>query len=181
MGRSIYLDFGANAGETVADQLASASVDQCWAFEPNPELAAALRIRFAGQAVEVQEKAAWVENGTQPLYLGHPLSSTLMTGKVTLENWPQYAITYDRSVEVETIDTAQWIIDTVRPEDNVIMKMDIEGAEYVVLQRVIDTGAIDLIDELRCEFHPERFPKFEPVHDQLIEDLRARTKLVLWI
>lgn len=180
MGRSIYIDFGANAGDTIAAHLASTRVDHCWGFEPNPTLAQALRERFAAQAVEIVEMAAWIGSGILPLYLGHPLSSTIVSGKVALENHPQYAIGYKRSVDVATVDTATWLYGHVRRDDTVTVKMDIEGAEYPVLRRLLETGAIDLIDELRCEFHAERFPAYQAVHEQLVEDVASRTRLIMW-
>jgi FkbM family methyltransferase len=179
--RSIYLDFGANAGDTLADHIAANDVDLSWGFEPNPMLAGALRSRFAEERVEIIEMAAWTENGVLPLFLGnHPLSSTLLPGKVPLENFPQFVITYDRSVEVQTLDTAAWLREHVLADDFVIAKMDIEGAEYPVLRRLLDTGTIDLIDELRCEFHPERFPAHARDHDRLVCEVERRTRLVKW-
>nr|WP_255714243.1 FkbM family methyltransferase [Pelagibacterium xiamenense] len=174
------MDFGANDGSTVAAYLAAAKVDLCYAFEPNPTLAAALRLRFDGQGVEVVEKAAWDRDGTMPLYLGHSQSSTLLTGKVPLDNYPEYVITYDASVDVVTLDTAKWLRETIRPGDEVVMKMDIEGSEYVVLPKLIEGGEIDMIAELRCEFHPERFPAYQGLHGDLVKDLASRTRLVEW-
>ena len=180
MGRSIYIDLGANTGDTIAAHMASSVVDFCWGFEPNPELAAQARRRFEGRQVEIIEMAAWVGQGVLPLYLGHPLSSTLLPGKVALNDYPQYAVTYDTSVEVRTFDTALWLREHVFDDDHVTVKMDIEGAEYLVLRRLLDSGAIHLIDELRCEFHAGRFPAFEAVHDGLVQEVALHTKLVFW-
>lgn len=181
MSRSVYLDFGANAGDTIADYQASARPDLCWGFEPNPRLAEALRARFADQPVQIIEQAVWTEEGTMPLYLGHPLSSTLLEGKVALEYFPQYAITYDEAVEVGTVDIARWLREHVRADDFVSVKMDIEGAEYAVLQHLLDDGAIDLVDELRCEFHAARFPHLAHRHDQILRDVASRTRLLHWV
>ncbi|WP_407648194.1 FkbM family methyltransferase [Devosia rhodophyticola] len=160
--------------------MASSTTDFCWGIEPNPRLCAVLRQRFAGQPVEILEYAAWISAGTMPLYLGDPVSSTLLEGKVTLENYPQFAITYDESVAVQTLDTAQWLNDHVTNDDAVIVKMDIEGAEYQVLRHLLDSGAIELINELRCEFHAERFPASAGDHDRIVAEVGARTKLVIW-
>lgn len=180
MGRSIYIDLGANTGDTIAAHMASSVVDFCWGFEPNPDLADQARRRFEGQPVEIIEMAAWVGEGVLPLYLGHPLSSTLLPGKVALEDYPEYAIGYEKSVEVRTFDTAQWLREHVFDDDHVIAKMDIEGAEYQVLRHLLDSGDISLIDELRCEFHVGRFPDFEEVHQGLVQAVAARTKLIDW-
>lgn len=180
MGRSIYIDFGANTGDTISAHMASSVVDFCWGFEPNPSLAAQARRRFEGQPVEIIEMAAWVGEGVLPLYLGHPLSSTLLPGKVALDDYPEYAVTYETSVEVRTFDTALWLRQHVLDEDDVTVKMDIEGAEYLVLQRLLDSGDIHLIDELRCEFHVGRFPAFEDVHHRLVREVASHTNLVDW-
>jgi hypothetical protein len=50
----------------------------------------------------------------------------------------------------------------------------------VVLPHLLQTGAIERVDELRCEFHHERFPTYTPIHDGLLQELAARTKLVEW-
>ena len=39
-----------------------------------------------------------------------------------------------------------------------LMKVDIEGAEIEVLNRLMDTGAIDLIDHVIVETHEEQMP-----------------------
>jgi FkbM family methyltransferase len=180
MGRSIYIDFGANTGDTIAAHMAASAVDFCWGFEPNPHLADHARRRFEGQPVQIIEMAAWISEGVLPLYLGHPLSSTLLPGKVALEYYPEYAITYENSVDVRTFDTARWLREHVRDEDEVIVKMDIEGAEYQVLRHLLDSGDLHLIDELRCEFHVGRFPAFEEVHHRLVREVASHTRLVDW-
>ncbi|WMT92605.1 FkbM family methyltransferase [Pelagibacterium sp. H642] len=180
MKRRLYLDLGANNGDTIAAELASSRIDFCWGFEPNPQLASKLRQRFKDDPVEIVEAAAWIVEGVRPLYLGHPLSSTLLAGKVALPDYPEFAITYEVSVDVRTVDTAGWLRDHIPDGDAITMKMDIEGAEYEVLQRLLESGEIDRIDELRCEFHPERFPAYSRNHDQLVQAVEARTRLVQW-
>ena len=51
------------------------------------------------------------------------------------------------------IDLARFITETFRPEDYLILKLDIEGAEYDVLERLTETRAIEWLDELYVEFH----------------------------
>lgn len=180
MSRSIYLDFGANEGDTIAAHLSSHETNFCWGFEPNPRLAARLRERFKDAPVEIVEAAAWTSDTVLPLYLGHPLSSTLMTGKVPLENYPQFVIDYSEWVNVAAIDTARWIRAHLSEKDVIIAKMDIEGAEYEVLPSLLESGVVDLLTELRCEFHPERFPQHARQHDELLRQLEAKTRLIHW-
>jgi FkbM family methyltransferase len=67
--------------------------------------------------------------------------------------------THDMAVQkfdVVAMDFAKWLPTVARPVDYVYVKLDIEGAEFAVLERLMETGAIHLIDELSIEFH-ERF------------------------
>ena len=52
-----------------------------------------------------------------------------------------------------TIDASQFILDHVKQDDFVIVKMDIENAEWLVLDKLEKTGALSLIDELFVELH----------------------------
>ena len=56
-------------------------------------------------------------------------------------------------IQVESIDFARFLKSTAEESDRVIVKLDIEGSEYEVLNHLINTGAIYLIDDLICEFH----------------------------
>ena len=57
-------------------------------------------------------------------------------------------------VEVAAIDIAQFILDLkVRPEDFVVMKMDIESQEYIIMRHLLQKGLLCLIDELYIEWH----------------------------
>ena len=55
----------------------------------------------------------------------------------------------------KAIDMADFLQRRVAASDFVVMKMDIEGAEYAVLPHLLATGAIDLVDELFVEVHTE--------------------------
>ena len=57
------------------------------------------------------------------------------------------------TVQVPAIDFAGWLMRNVKLEDYVVVKMDIESAEYAVLPRMLATGAACLVDELYLECH----------------------------
>ncbi len=175
--RSVYVDLGANIGDTVHAELATRRHDAVWAFEPHPRLAAHLRARFP-RLVNVIEKAAWIADGQTSLYLGHDLSSTIVEGKVALAGFPEFAIDYSASATVETVDFSRWLRENIARSDHLILKVDIEGAEYRLLEYLVESGEIDLVTELRCEFHCDRFPQFILQHDRILESVSRRTKLV---
>jgi hypothetical protein len=57
-------------------------------------------------------------------------------------------------VTVESIDFSQWLKRTVAPDDYVILSMDIEGAEYDVLDKMLQDGAFKHVDRLYVESTP---------------------------
>lgn len=68
---------------------------------------------------------------------------------------------------VECLDFATWLR-RFEGYEEVIVKLDIEGAEYPVLERLLETGAIKIITWLFVEFHPGRFPDGFQRRDKLL-------------
>ena len=68
------------------------------------------------------------------------------------------------ATEVKTVDFSCWLQNMYVQHSNgaepfIAVKMDIEGAEYDVLERMIETGAINMVDVLAIEYHARRFPE----------------------
>lgn len=55
--------------------------------------------------------------------------------------------------EVETINLSKWIMDTFSSEDYLVLKMDIEGIEYKIIDHMVQNEVFKIIDELKIEFH----------------------------
>ncbi|GJV27716.1 putative methyltransferase FkbM, methyltransferase type protein 11 [Tanacetum coccineum] len=64
--------------------------------------------------------------------------------------------------EIQGFDFAEWLKDTVTEQDFVVMKMDVEGTEFDLIPRLIETGAICLVDEVFLECHYNRWQKCCP-------------------
>ncbi|GJN31198.1 hypothetical protein PR202_gb19563 [Eleusine coracana subsp. coracana] len=91
---------------------------------------------------------------------------------------------------VPAFDLAEWMTRTFSEQDYVVVKMDVEGAEFDLVPRMLDTGAICLVDELFLECHYNRWqrccpgvrsPKYRNTYDeclQLFTQLRNRGVLV---
>lgn len=60
---------------------------------------------------------------------------------------------FDTTVTVNCIDFAAWIKQHYCAEDYIVLKLDIEGAEYQVLQHMLDSGVLSWIDQLYVEWH----------------------------
>lgn len=126
--------------------------------------------------------AAWVKNETLTFQIHRGM------GKIQTM---QYACDYDGKVEkIQGFDLAEWLKNTVSRNDFVVMKMDVEGAEFDLIPRLFESGAICLVDELFLECHYNRWqrccpgqrsPKYERTYEQclaLFHSLRRRGVLV---
>jgi len=58
-------------------------------------------------------------------------------------------------MDIECIDFSEWIYNNLDKENYNVLKLDIEGAEYEVLNKLITTGAIQYIKLLCIEWHPQ--------------------------
>lgn len=91
---------------------------------------------------------------------------------------------------IQGFDFALWLKSMVGEMDYVVVKMDVEGNEFNLIPRLIETGAICLIDEMFLECHYNRWqrccpgkrsPKYQKTYSQCLElllTLRKRGVLV---
>lgn len=80
--------------------------------------------------------------------------------------------------KIRGFDFAHWLKSTVSERDFVVVKMDVEGTEFALIPKLVQTGAIVLIDEIFLECHYNRWqkccpgkrsPKFRKTYAQCLE------------
>jgi len=59
-----------------------------------------------------------------------------------------------KDTSVPVVDVVTWISLNFKEEDFVFLKVDVEGAEFAILQGLLDIGKFGLIDALYLECHP---------------------------
>ena len=152
------MDCGSNTCKVLGERIERGLETEFFAFEPQPELAGCVeeaRRRHPGVAIRFFPKAVWVRDGTMDFYLAtvwgpnHRGGSTLLAGHTR----NPAKVDYSRSVTVECIDFSRWIRRNFDRRDHLVVKMDIEGAEYPVLEKMVADGTIDSVKELIVEFH----------------------------
>ncbi|XP_038050935.1 uncharacterized protein LOC119724099 [Patiria miniata] len=60
-------------------------------------------------------------------------------------------LSYRKTIPV--IDLSQWIVDNFSKDDYIIFKLDVEGAEYAILRKMIDNNVMAYIDKFYGEYH----------------------------
>ncbi|GMG98177.1 hypothetical protein Nepgr_000017 [Nepenthes gracilis] len=64
--------------------------------------------------------------------------------------------------KIRGFDFASWLKSTFSERDFLVVKMDVEGTEFHLIPRLIESGAICLIDEMFLECHYNRWQKCCP-------------------
>ena len=132
----IVIDLGC-AGRDAADSLAvlaeEYSPDIIYGFDPSRQLLHDVRHRIGDADVVLERKAAWVVNG-EISFCEDGSASRIGPGSM-----------------VEVFDFSDWL--RRLQADEIIVKMDIEGAEVPVLRKMVADGTDLLVDELLVEWH----------------------------
>lgn len=172
--KQIFIDCGTHFGEGLDYFIKRLGVDETWeihSFEANPSTYNAftdkqkyqkLACSFYNLAVSDSKGRVTFNRETPKNY-----PETFMMGGVSsfmpISEWNPFGTfkeNYSNSVEVESFDLSEFIskIET----DNIFCKMDIEGAEFQVLEKMITDKTILKVKEIWIEFHEEFFNNPKP-------------------
>lgn len=83
-------------------------------------------------------------------------------GHLHLQNNSMATASNAKSRVVETIDFSEWLETNVHEDDFVVVKLDVEEAEYAILDRLLTKGTLCLVDELYMEVHFNRRQRTSP-------------------
>lgn len=177
MERHLLIDLGCNHGKYTSAYLDAHPDAIAYGFEPNPKLKSEMKrleTTYPFRFFHVPE-AAWISKGVMKFYLAavSDRGSTLVHGKRTTN--------YAHPINVPTVNFSKWLRNTVSLDDFVHLKVDIEGAEYDVLERMIADGTIDLVDEMHVEFHLIKIDNKHinaERHCALVQALKERVNII---
>lgn len=160
--KGLFLDCGGHVGESIMHfkktPLYSNMKWDIHTFEPYEELADKMLCRD-DKDVTLHRSAVWTHDGEIDFYLTDGRSdyygvedvpwgsSTLMKEKTSGNVNP------DRKETVPCVDIAAFTEKHGKDADLIILKMDIEGAEYDVLEHMLETGVMNKINVLMIEYH----------------------------
>ncbi|TPX38011.1 hypothetical protein SmJEL517_g00002 [Synchytrium microbalum] len=176
--RCVFVDLGAGRADTLRvflrERDAKFSYDypipywahyttcEIYLFEANPRFTADLRraeslYRSRGFNVTVfPEHACTDYDGIATLYLDEKNKDNDYW-LTSCHNKATSLYSQGRPINVTAIDIASWLAASFKPEDYVLVKMDIEKAEFFVLPRMVEVHADTVVDTLMVELHPYDF------------------------
>lgn len=155
----IAIDCGASIGD-VTEELVKKGAEVC-CFEANPVTFEFLSKRFGSNpSVQCFQKAVSDRAGKARFYLHEDFDGSdeklrTANGSSLLEF--KGNVRKDQPIEVETIDLCAFIESLDREIG--LLKIDIEGAEIEVINRLIDTGLYKKARVILAETHERKIPE----------------------
>jgi len=212
VGRNVFLDCGACQGDTLEMFFHKGSIPgritlnaefripfeydpstfTVYAFEANPQHSPTLtklERQFKNLQV-IKETALWTHESTVELMI--PTMYDPPEGSTQAPNPHQGASLLGshrdlakgmKKVSVPTIDFSAWVREHIKATDFVMMKMNMEGAEYEVLRKMIWEGTLNLVNKAWIWFHsyalPDGWPKdFDRVVNHLMQTKSSCTEMI---
>jgi FkbM family methyltransferase len=130
--------------------------------------------------VELTRAAVWNRDGTisyTELEGERSWDSTVVTDKTMHREWEVGHIE-----QVACVDASRIVRELARawPHQQIVLKIDAEGAEFTILDRLLETGDARLIDRALVEWHDHRLPGGYAVARQRLTR-RWPTRLERWV
>lgn len=170
----IYIDCGFWQGRALEIYQERKIVNGDWtiyAFEPNPDIEVEKNVKKFDLPIQLIKKAVWTSNGKVTFEIGGRPDSGSVRGTGGHDS--------PKLIQVESLDFSEFVKNL--PDEGIICNMDIEGAEFPVLNKMIEEGTIEKISILEIEFHHRLVEKYtkEDAEELIDELVRHGVKVIL--
>jgi len=155
---NIYIDCGVNKGSDI-NMFRKMYNEEEWriiGFEPAPDCLKFLKTQKPEgwlDNIELIEAGVADRNGKMTFYEGkQTVSGSLRSDKTSYMR--------GTTVTVDVVDFAEFL-DQFSEDDYIIVSMDIEGGEYDVIDHLIRTDKLKMINEIYVEYHTTKLKNNE--------------------
>lgn len=193
--KNILLDLGTHYGQGLREFITRFKVDSSWCvytFEANPVTFKKFTNDFFHLTPYVKAYNMAVSNhyGTIDINLETPPNEDadgMGSSVISLENWDPWGNKtstnfFHSKSEVFCFDLSDFIQKKFSKDDNIVIKMDIEGSEYVTLEKMIEDKTIEYVNHISVEWHSRYFMNKEEIQNRennLIEKMKNYERLSL--
>lgn len=183
--KKLFIDIGGHLGQSIERFYTNVSNAKSWdivSFEPLVHKELSVNIKKYDN-VEVIPKAAWVKDINIPLYVDshmEGIGSTVLKGKLSGK------LDYQHPKMVQAVNFPEWFRRKQESYDYIVIKMNIEGSEYILLPYFLNSGLLEYINELYVETHCHKFglplkESFKQIEDFFIKRaVNFKTKLYFY-
>ncbi len=191
--RGLFIDGGSNLGQGYSffKRFFPPERFDALLIEPNPYCIPTLEEKFGGiPNVTILQKAIWTKPETLKFFglvEDHRGRTSSGGSVVETHNSSMYRADKERAIEVEAFSFSELLKEKAEQYPVIVVKMDIESAEYEVLDHLLSEGTITHIDYLIVEFHSQYFDvahrqRYRALEQQLIQEIKRRgVDFTLWI
>lgn len=187
--KNVFIDCGSHFGEGYEEHRELLNMDDSWnvyMFEPNKICFQKIQ-HLAKDNVKIFNKAVWSEDGTMTFRAEKAGNTNEFDGMCsTLLSNNDYFFNYGQeSYEIETVDLSKFIM-SFDNDNKIHLKIDIEGAEFETIRKIIDSGAMSRVSYLAVEWHAwamtdkEKYIKMENDMIKEIQDNFKNVELRYW-
>jgi FkbM family methyltransferase len=192
--KNIFLDLGTHYGQGLREFMRRFDMNDSWniyTFEANPVTYKKFVTEYLKLTPNVQPINAAVSDhdGTITVNLETPPNQDDTgqgTSVISTDEWNPWGLADDthfhRKEEVSCVDFSKFIKDNFNKEDNIIIKMDIEGSEYDTLEKMIVDGTIEYINHISVEWHSRFFRNESETklrEEELVKKLQSYNELTV--
>jgi FkbM family methyltransferase len=175
--KKVYVDCGAWTGDSVSKFLEHYNDYEVYIFECHPKHTDSLTTLSEERGFTFINKGVWTGNETIPFYMG----SKDRTAASTLRKSKKKKIDKENPIMIECIDFSKWIRKTFDTDDYIVCKMNIEGAEYNVLEKMLVDGSLGYIDKFFISWHHSKIARVGlKNHNKLLRKLEGRVDILPW-
>lgn len=147
-GRRVFLDVGAHVGETLREATQPRwRFDAIYAFEPVVSNLVQLE-KFRDLRVEVVPAGWWNQDTELPVFDPGSIGASIHAAKSLTSN----------SVMCSFLDAGEWLRENTTENDTIWLKLNCEGAECNIIDRLHDQGVLGRINYLLIHFDVEKVP-----------------------
>lgn len=124
----VFVDIGAHFGESIVEVLKPThGFDKVICIEPS-HLAFIKLSKFSDSRLQIERWGAWDQNSSSVLYSAGAIGASLYVDKPNKK---------DTREEIELRDIREFFDSLFREDDDVYLKINAEGSEYVILNRLL--------------------------------------------
>lgn len=154
--RKIFIDGGARIAETF--DIIKKDFPQYWdyefiLYEPNPKYTETLEILSKEKGFKFVNGAIWDKTIKTNFYVANDVWGDVGS---TIHSEKNEKLDRENPYEVQTYDIVE-ILNEFNNDDYIVLKLDVEGSEYDIVRRLINSNNIDLVDEYLIEWHDQFF------------------------
>ncbi|MDO3379582.1 FkbM family methyltransferase [Geoalkalibacter halelectricus] len=173
--KNVFIDGGGNDGSSVRKFRKKYDIFcrfEIYTFEPNE----IYKPNYQGiSRHNLIQCALSDKDGEQLFYLDRDDGdgSTLFKDKLTEKNGGYGTLDLLEPVKVKVLNLSNWLLSNFSIKDYIVLKLDVEGAEYDILEKMISDGTINYIRRIFIEWHWEKIGVPFDRHEKILNSLSA--------